>query len=76
MAQTGDLKNLFPPGNTGLTQGVGMIDGHDGKKYVFQTPQDNANQSLTIGTITFTLSENGKHIESVTQETPGGGTPR
>ncbi|MGE0560787.1 MAG: hypothetical protein AB7O47_03140 [Flavobacteriales bacterium] len=67
MAQTGDLKNLFPPGNTGLIQGVGMIDGHDGNSYVFQTPQDNSGKELSIGKISFTLSENGRHIESVSQ---------
>ncbi|PCJ24589.1 MAG: hypothetical protein COA97_09410 [Flavobacteriales bacterium] len=67
MAQDGDLKNLYPPGNNGTSRGVGMIDGDDGKNYVFQTPTDNNNHELALGSISFTLSENGKHIESVSQ---------
>ncbi|KJS05829.1 MAG: hypothetical protein VR77_07170 [Flavobacteriales bacterium BRH_c54] len=52
---TGDLKELFPPGNKGTSQGVGMIDGHDGKKYVFQTPNDNSGQELVLGPISFNV---------------------
>ncbi|HEY9081861.1 MAG TPA: hypothetical protein VIN73_00890 [Vicingaceae bacterium] len=63
---TGDLKELFPPGNKGTSQGVGMIDGHDGKKYVFQTPNDNSGQELVLGPISFNVV-NGRFIDSVTQ---------
>ena len=64
---TGDLKDIFPPGNKGTSQGVGMIDGHDGKKYVFQTPNDNGGKELVVGsTISFTIV-NGRHIEGVSQ---------
>ena len=66
---TGDLKELFPPGNKGTSQGVGMIDGHDGNKYVFQTPGDNGGKELVVGsTISFNVV-NGRFIDSVTQET-------
>lgn len=67
---TGDLKELFPPGNKGTSQGVGMIDGHDGNKYVFQTPNDNGGKELVLGPISFNVI-NGRFIDSVTQETSG-----
>ncbi|NCP46485.1 MAG: hypothetical protein COW67_05255 [Flavobacteriales bacterium CG18_big_fil_WC_8_21_14_2_50_32_9] len=63
---TGDLKQLYPPGNKGTTQGVGMIDGHDGNKYVFQTPNDNGGKELVLGSISFNIV-NGRFIDSVTQ---------
>lgn len=68
MAQGGVLDELYPPGSTGVVNGVGMITGNDGKKYIFQTPGDNNNQPLTKGVaITFTVT-NGRHIESVSQK--------
>lgn len=68
-AATGNLKNIFPPGNNGSTRGVGMIDGHDGNKYVFRTPGDNGGKELIIdATISFNVV-NRRLIDSVTQET-------
>lgn len=67
---TGKLTQLFPPGNTGTAQGVGMIDGDDGNKYVFQTPGDNNGKALVEGSISFNVV-NGRFIDSVTQETSG-----
>lgn len=67
----GNIKNLFPPGNDGKQQGVGMIDGDDGNSFVFQTPRDNNNQALVVGPCSYELDPNGKHIESVSQTTSG-----
>ena len=70
-AQTGNIKDIHPPTNDGTRNGVGFIDGDDGKKYVFHTPEDNNGELLTVGSIVFfTLSENGKHIESVSHTNP------
>ena len=64
---TGKLENLFPPGNNGTAQGVGMINGHDGNKYVFQTPGDNNGQALRENCdISFNVV-NGRFIDSVSQ---------
>lgn len=43
-----------------------MIDGHDGKKYVFQTPDDNNGQELVLGPISFNVV-NGRFVDSVSQ---------
>jgi hypothetical protein len=66
----GNLDNLFPPGNNGTSHGVGMITGNDGKHYVFQTPSDNDGQVLTLGPISFVVT-NGRHIDSVSQSSDG-----
>ncbi|MEX2341181.1 MAG: hypothetical protein WD605_02570 [Candidatus Paceibacterota bacterium] len=66
-AATGELKNMFPPGNNGTVRGVGMIDGHDGNKYVFQTPRDNGGQELKEGDEVFFEPGNGRTAHSVAQ---------
>jgi CspA family cold shock protein len=67
-AATGDLTNIFPPGNKGTARGVGMIDGHDGNKYVFRTPGDNDGKELKEGDEVFFEPGNGRKVHSVTQE--------
>lgn len=70
-AATGTLKNIFPPGNKGAVRGVGMIDGHDGNKYIIQTPVDNGGQELNEGDeVSFELG-NGRTVRSITQESSG-----
>jgi cold shock CspA family protein len=67
-ATGGVLKNMFPPGNKGTSQGVGMIDGHDGNKYVFHIPGGNGGTELTEGDEVFFELGNGRKVHSVTQE--------
>lgn len=64
----GDLKDVFPPGNNGTSNGVGIIVGEDGNQYVFQTPRDNNNQVLTVNSPIYFTLVNGKHVESVSQD--------
>lgn len=68
-AATGDLKNMFPPGNNGTSKGVGVVVGEDGTRYVFQTPRDNNGEVLLEGqTVEFTLNKN-RHITNLTAYT-------
>lgn len=67
----GNLDELFPPGNKGTSQGVGMITGSNGDHYVFQTPKDNNGKALTIGQKIYFDVVNGGHIENVRQESSG-----
>ncbi len=70
-AQSGNIKDIHPPTNDGTRNGVGFIDGDDGKKYVFHTPRDNNGEVLTVGQpVFYTLTANGKHIESVSHTNP------
>ena len=70
-AQSGNIKDMYPPGNDGLSHGVGIIEDANGDKFVFQTPQANNGEVLTEGNIVFfTLSENGKRVESVSLTNP------
>jgi len=67
MAQTGSIKNMFPPTNNGTKRGAGMIDGGDSPDKVFQTPGDNNGMILSVGqTVTFEVDEHG-NITSITQ---------
>ena len=69
-AQQGTIKDLFPPGNNGQIQGVGIIDGDDGNHYVFKTPEDNNGASLTEGQlVTFDVT-NGRHATNVICTSP------
>ncbi len=64
-AQSGNIKDIHPPTNDGTRNGVGFIDGDDGKKYVFRTPSDNNGEVLTKGTaVTFDIT-NGRHVTNV-----------
>ena len=70
-AATGNIKDIHPPTNDGTRNGVGFIDGDDGNTYVFHTPRDNSGKVLAEGDLVFfTLSENGKRIESVSLTNP------
>ena len=69
---TGDLKNVYPPGNKGTAYGVGIIAGDDGNIYVFQTPQDNGGMALEIGNKIFFELDNGQTATGLTDEIKDG----
>ncbi len=80
MAQTGNGTNLFPPMNDGSANGVGMIDGHDGNKYIFQTPEGVRSASdgsgLDMSGVVYFDVLHGNTAHNVSHENPDvGGIP-
>ena len=70
-AQSGDITTIHPPGNDGTRQGVAFIEGDDGSFHVAHTPRDNNDEVLTVGQpVFYTLTANGKHIESISHINP------
>lgn len=71
IAAKGIITQLHPPMGGGIHKGVAMITGDDGTSYIAKTPQDNESEILTVGGVVFfSLSENGKHIKSVSHTNP------